>query len=424
MVTKIDVLSVPFAGHLYPTLTLVLPLLEDDKYQVRVFTGMNKVQQIQSLGFKTYGLFPDKPSILEEISDQTKGNALTLPLKQLRRNFALVPQAVAEVEALWAKEGQPDLLIGDFITMPTAILAKKNGIPWITTNSSPVSIEGYKDTPSYLGGLYPRESLLGELRNRVIWKMTKWGKALAFYLNRSALGPYRNFALRHQDGSEGVYSPDSILALGLSEMDFRKDYPDKVKWVGYKCLSFDILPPAYQTYFQGDKPRVLLTSGTHLAWHKERLIAYGQKLAQIYPEFDFYVTLGDRSGLGQPVQQPLPNCLIFPYLPYTEVIKEFSYVLHHGGIGILMAAIDEALPSLIMPLWVDQFDYAARADYYGLGIHCKKDDLDSLVRDFKRLIEQKSWPNLEKMSQLSKETSSTAILYGEIERLLANKKDA
>ena len=70
------------------------------------------------------------------------------------------------------------------------------------------------------------------------------------------------------------------------------------------------------------------------------------------------------------------------------------------------------------------FARAARADYYGLGIHCKKDDLDSLVRDFKRLIEQKSWPNLEKMSQLSKETSSTAILYGEIERLLANKKDA
>ena len=31
-VKKIDVISVPFSGHLFPTLTLVKPLLEDPRF--------------------------------------------------------------------------------------------------------------------------------------------------------------------------------------------------------------------------------------------------------------------------------------------------------------------------------------------------------------------------------------------------------
>ena len=41
-VIKIDVISVPFSGHLFPTLTLVKPLLEDPRFQVRVITGFQK----------------------------------------------------------------------------------------------------------------------------------------------------------------------------------------------------------------------------------------------------------------------------------------------------------------------------------------------------------------------------------------------
>lgn len=41
-VIKIDVISVPFSGHLFPTLTLVKPLLEDPRFQIRVITGFQK----------------------------------------------------------------------------------------------------------------------------------------------------------------------------------------------------------------------------------------------------------------------------------------------------------------------------------------------------------------------------------------------
>ena len=50
-VIKIDVISVPFSGHLFPTLTLVKPLLEDPRYQIRVITGYQKKKLVEKIGF-------------------------------------------------------------------------------------------------------------------------------------------------------------------------------------------------------------------------------------------------------------------------------------------------------------------------------------------------------------------------------------
>lgn len=39
---KIDVVAVPLSGHLYPTLNLVKPLLDDPTMEIRIFTGPQK----------------------------------------------------------------------------------------------------------------------------------------------------------------------------------------------------------------------------------------------------------------------------------------------------------------------------------------------------------------------------------------------
>ena len=50
---KIDVVAVPLSGHLYPTLNLVKPLLDDPSMEIRVFTGPQKKAVTESLGFTT-----------------------------------------------------------------------------------------------------------------------------------------------------------------------------------------------------------------------------------------------------------------------------------------------------------------------------------------------------------------------------------
>ena len=39
---KIDAVVVPLSGHLYPVLLLLVPLLHDPNYEIRIFTGPQK----------------------------------------------------------------------------------------------------------------------------------------------------------------------------------------------------------------------------------------------------------------------------------------------------------------------------------------------------------------------------------------------
>ena len=71
-VIKIDVISVPFSGHLFPTLTLVKPLLEDPRFQIRVITGYQKKKLVEKIGFDCVALFPDRPTVMEDIANTSK----------------------------------------------------------------------------------------------------------------------------------------------------------------------------------------------------------------------------------------------------------------------------------------------------------------------------------------------------------------
>ena len=58
-------------------------------------------------------------------------------------------------------------------------------------------------------------------------------------------------------------------------------------------------------------------------------------LSQEYPDYVFYVTLGDPSGLENPPSKLSENLLIFDYLPYSDVLDQMDFAIHHAGAGIL-----------------------------------------------------------------------------------------
>lgn len=49
---KIDVVIVPLSGHLYPTMNLLMPLLKNPRYDIRLFTGQQKRAVAEAAGFK------------------------------------------------------------------------------------------------------------------------------------------------------------------------------------------------------------------------------------------------------------------------------------------------------------------------------------------------------------------------------------
>ena len=417
-VIKIDVISVPFSGHLFPTLTLVKPLLEDPRFQIRVITGFQKKALVEQIGFDCLALFPDRPTVMEDIANTAKQANLLIMYQQLMANSRLVPEVFDEINRIWEAEGRPDLVIADFVAAPAGMLADRLEIPWITTIPSPVAIESRTTTPAYLGGWKPHQGIFYKWRDALGRQVIRLAKKVGFALVKKNLDTLEGFKLYREDGTEAIYSPYSILALGMKELEFRDDFPSQLKWVGYRCLSFDRLPQEQKQYFTSSNKRVFVTCGTHLKWEKERMVEYVKLLSQEYPDYVFYVTLGDPSGIENPPSMLSEILLIFDYLPYSDVLDQMDFAIHHAGAGIMMGCIDLGIPSLILPQDYDQFDNAVRAELFQIGLVSRKKTESEVLRLFNELVSREDWTHLKVLAQQSKAYQPTEILYQEIERLL------
>ena len=417
-VIKIDVISVPFSGHLFPTLTLVKPLLEDSRFQIRVITGFQKKALVERIGFDCLALFPDRPTVMEDIANTSKQANLFIMYQQLMANSRLLPEVFDEINRIWNSEGKPDLVIADFVAAPAGMLADRLEIPWITTIPSPVAIESRTTTPAYLGGWKPHQGIFYKWRDAMGRKVIRLAKKVGLALVKKNLVTLADFKLYREDGSEAIYSPYSILALGMKELEFRDDFPSQLKWVGYRCLSFDRLPQEQKQYLTTSKKRVFVTCGTHLKWEKERMVESARLLSKEHPDYVFYVTLGDSSGLEHPPRILSENLLIFDYLPYSDVLDQMDFAIHHAGAGILMGCIEKGIPSLILPQDYDQFDNAVRAELFQIGLVSRKKTDSEVLRLFNELVSREDWSHLKVLAQQSKAYQPTKILYQEIEKLL------
>ena len=420
-VIKIDVISVPFSGHLFPTLTLVKPLLEDPRFQVRVITGFQKKALVEQIGFDCLALFPDRPTVMEDIANTAKQANLFIMYQQLMANSRLLPEVFDEISRIWNSEGRPDLIIADFVAAPAGVLADRLGIPWITTIPSPVAIESRTTTPAYLGGWKPHQGTFYKWRDALGRRVICLAKKVGLALVKKNLDSLADFKLYRKDGTEAIYSPYSILALGMKELEFRDDFPPQLKWVGYRCLSFDRLPQEQKQYLTSSKKRVFVTCGTHLKWEKERMVELTKILSERHPDYIFYVTLGDSGGLEHPPRILSENLLIFDYLPYSDVLDQMDFTIHHAGAGIMMGCIDLGIPSLILPQDYDQFDNAVRAELFQIGLVSRKKTESEVLRLFNELVSREDWTHLKVLAQQSKAYQPAEILYQEIERLLKVK---
>ena len=420
-VIKIDVISVPFSGHLFPTLTLVKPLLEDLRFQIRVITGFQKKALVERIGFDCLTLFPDRPTVMEDIANTSKQANLFIMYQQLIANSRLVPEVFDEINRIWNSEGKPDLVIADFVAAPAGMLAERLGIPWITTIPSPVAIESRTTTPAYLGGWKPHQGIFYKWRDAMGTQVIRLAKKVGLALVKKNLATLADFKLYREDGSEAIYSPYSILALGMKELEFRDDFPPQLKWVGYRCLSFDRLPQEQKQYLTSSKKRVFVTCGTHLKWEKEQMVELAKLLSKEHPDYVFYVTLGDSSGLEHLPRILSENLLIFDYLPYSDVLDQMDFAIHHAGAGILMGCIEQGIPSLILPQDYDQFDNAVRAELFQIGLVSRKKTESEVLHLFNELVSREDWSHLKTLGQKSKAYQPTKVLYQEIERLLKVK---
>ena len=103
-------------------------------------------------------------------------------------------------------------------------------------------------------------------------KITHLGKRIVTFLLRDRLRRY-HFKLYNQKGQETIYSPYSILGIGMKEVELKKGFPEHYRWVGPFGASVEAVEdyPLDLSLFAGRK-KILVTCGTQLEWAKENLI--------------------------------------------------------------------------------------------------------------------------------------------------------
>lgn len=122
--------------------------------------------------------------------------------------------------------------------------------------------------------------------------MTRLIKSSVVFLLRKRLCRY-NFKLYRKDKSETIYSPYSILGIGMKEAELKSGFPDHFVWTGPSGYALDKAEeyPLDLEPFK-DKKKVLVTCGTQLPWAKQNPIDQTLKLAKSHKDYHFFITLG------------------------------------------------------------------------------------------------------------------------------------
>ena len=417
---KIDVVIVPLSGHLYPTMNLLVPLLHNPQYEIRLFTGPQKKEVAEAAGFTVVPILEDHIEDFERAANNVQQLGVLSAYHQLSASIDLINLVSDQLLEEWRKN-KPDIVIADFITLSGGLVANQLGIPWITTMATQFVLETTDGPPCLIGGMgSPKNSwqatiqFLGRKATRIV-------KRIVFFSFRDRLKRYK-FKLYNQLGHETIYSPYSILAIGMKELELKKGFPEHFRWVGPSGASVEAgedYPLDLSPFIE--RKKVLVTCGTQLAWAKENLIYQAKQLAKAHPECHFFVTRGV-GGEAFQCENLMENLSLVSYLPYKEYIPQMDYVIHHGGAGIFYQCIIYGKPALILPHDYDQFDYAVRGVEAGIAFKAKRDNSKAIGQAFEELLAKENWPELETLRQTAQSYHPTEILKSEIQRLLADKE--
>jgi UDP:flavonoid glycosyltransferase YjiC (YdhE family) len=387
---RVDLIAPPFSGHLHPILGIGRRLARDG-LDVRVISTESAAARIRDTGLQPHSLLAGKDDAIHAIAEPPRAvqsNPVRLNA-QLRANLALLGQFQRELRALY-RTTAPDLAIVDF-TLPIAgFVAREAGVPWWTSMPSPCVLETPDGPPSYVGGWLPRDDWFGHMRDAAGRLFVRCFKRGIVRLHRQTMnelglpGPYR------ADGSEAAYSDECILALGLRELEFARQWPAAaVRFVGAVRYTPPSLgePPA----FVAGRRHVLVSVGTHLRGYKDRVAAATEAAARALPDVEFHFTDGrvPGAGVGTGAAAKTPhgggpeNFQRLSFINYG-LLPRYDLVVHHAGTGILNETLAAGLPAIVMPIDYDQFDYAARLRVAGLAVGLRT--LTDLPRTVERAL--------------------------------------
>ena len=109
---NIDVVVVPLSGHLYPTMNLLAPLLNNPKYKIRLFTGPQKKAVCQAAGFHVVPILENHIEDFECAANNDQQLGILSAYHQLSSSIDLINLVSDQLFDEWSKD-RPDIVVAD-----------------------------------------------------------------------------------------------------------------------------------------------------------------------------------------------------------------------------------------------------------------------------------------------------------------------
>ena len=274
--------------------------------------------------------------------------------------FPAVRESYADL--LKAIEGA-DLLVTHPAAPAGPLVARKTGMPWISTVLAPFSFYSSYDPPVPPFWQWTRKlSLLGPgVMGFFLGVMKNTYKAKAVTDFRDELG-------LEDTGNpmfEGQHSPTLVLAL-FSELFGQRqpDWPRQTEITGFCFYDGDHsveIPIELKHFLDNGAPPIVFTLGSSAVWVARDFFEQSIQAAKGVGR-RAVLLIGDERNLPR----ALPEGIIaLDYVPYQTLLPRACAVVHHGGVGTTSHGLLAGVPSLIVPFAFDQSDNAEHARKVG-----------------------------------------------------------
>lgn len=316
-----------------------------------------------------------------------------------------------------------DLLITHPASPAGPLVARKTGMPWISTVLAPFSFYSSYDPPVPPFWQWTRKlSVLGPgVMGFLLGVMKSTYKAKAVTDFRDELG----LANTGNPMFEGQHSPTLVLAL-FSELFGQRqpDWPPQTEITGF-CFD-DVnseveIPVELTRFVDSGAPPIVFTLGSSAVWVARDFFEQSIKAAKLIGR-RAVLLIGDARNLPH----ALPEGIIaLDYVPYQTLLPRACAVVHHGGVGTTSHGLLAGVPTLIVPFAFDQSDNAEHARKVGTSRTLYRDKYVAprVASELEELLRRPSYARRAlEVGQRLKQENGSARAADLIEEVLSGKR--
>jgi rhamnosyltransferase subunit B len=327
--------------------------------------------------------FGERTALIEQLFDPWRG-----PELMVRGMF--IPHVRESYQDLARACRGADLLVTHPLAFAGPLLAQKEGLRWVSTALSPMTLFSAIDPPLFPAAPWMRWARrLGVAPYRLLFRIPRamvrrWERPLREF--RAELGLPATDAITQ---FEGQHSPRLNLALFSRALAApQPDWPVNTVVCGFP--RYDGAPPdasvqaELEAFLASGEPPIVFGLGSSAVMVAGDFWRAAMEAAQRLGQRAILLTGTPPGSLGAVP----PTVKAFNYLPYSAVFPRALAIVHSGGIGTLAQALAAGRPQLIVPVAFDQPDNARRAVKLGVArsIPFGKTSADALVRELGRLL--------------------------------------